>query len=280
MREWKLATSVAEKAGHCLRALFEKEVRFKLKARRNFVTEADEKAQNLIVRAIQREFPGDSILAEEGPFSRTAEAPRRWIIDPLDGTTNFKMGYPHFCVSIAFEENNQLQVGVIYDPLRKELFSAKRGDRAFCNRKPLRLRSDSLSKALLGTGFPYDLKNKGVDHLGQFLDFFDRSLGIRRSGSAALDLAFVAAGRLSGFWQFGLEKWDVAAAALLIRQAGGQVLSLDSPSSKERAEIPINLVAGSPKLARSLRNRIRKFSEQGGKGTLQPPASIVDRRST
>ncbi len=194
------------------------------KQRNDFVTEVDRRAEAEIINVLQRSFPDHSLLCEESGQIGPDDAQYRWIIDPLDGTTNFIHGLPHFSVSIALTQNERLYQAVIYDPMRQELFTASKGEGAFLDSKRLRVSLvKKLDQALLGTGFPY--------RDGQDLDFYQRtsrhfsaqSAGIRRLGSAALDLAYVAAGRLDGTWLTGLQPWDLAAGALIVREAGGLV---------------------------------------------------------
>ncbi|MBX3267401.1 MAG: inositol monophosphatase [Acidobacteria bacterium] len=200
----------------------------------NLVTEADLASEALIVERIKSHFPRHAILAEEaGNAVVTGEdGGHKWIIDPLDGTTNYAHGYPCFCVTIALEHEGEIVLGVTYDPTRDELFTAEKGRGATLNGKPIRVsRTDELGNALLVTGFPYDIKHreKFARHLTEFLL---TSRGVRRDGSAAIDLAYVACGRFDGFWEEGLNPWDVAAGKLLIEEAGGTVSYYDgSPFS-------------------------------------------------
>lgn len=200
----------------------------------NLVTEADLASEALIVERIRSHFPRHAILAEEaGNAVVTGEAGgHKWIIDPLDGTTNYAHGYPCFCVTIALEHQGEVVLGVTFDPTRDELFTAEKGRGATLNGKPIRVsRTDELGNALLVTGFPYDIKHREqfARHLTEFLL---TSRGVRRDGSAAIDLAYVACGRFDGFWEEGLNPWDVAAGKLLIEEAGGTVSYYDgSPFS-------------------------------------------------
>ncbi|MGH7814937.1 MAG: inositol monophosphatase family protein [Candidatus Binataceae bacterium] len=201
----------------------------------DLVTEADREAEAAIIRIIRRAFPDHAILAEESGASAGANArtnsgtnSNRWIIDPLDGTTNFAHGYSPFCVSIAYEHRGIVRLGVVHDAVRKETFVAIRGRGARLNGSPIRVsRIGSLDSALLGTGFPYDCRERRRYYLCFWEEFMKHAQGIRRLGAAALDLAYVAAGRIDGFWEFGLKPWDVAAGALLVREAGGRVTNMD-----------------------------------------------------
>ncbi|HKP73122.1 MAG TPA: inositol monophosphatase family protein [Pyrinomonadaceae bacterium] len=196
----------------------------------DLVTESDIAAERLIVERIRSYYPRHDILAEEaGKVERegSQRSAYKWIIDPLDGTTNYAHGYPCFCVSIALEREGELVVGVIYDPSRDELFAAERGAGATLNGRRIRVTETSdLNRALLCTGFPYDVRDRG-DFARHFYNFIMHAQGVRRDGSAALDLAYVACGRFDGFWEEGLRPWDVAAGAILIEEAGGRVSRYD-----------------------------------------------------
>ncbi len=233
------ALSAARAAGRIhLKRLRRINVELKASNPIDLVTEADREAEGAISAILRRRFPTHSILAEEGA-AETCPAPHRWIVDPLDGTTNFAHGYPQFCVSIAYEEHGRVLIAVVYDALKKEMFSAARGKGARLNGKPIRVsRTAALSSSLLGTGFPYDRRSRPRFYLTFWEAFLLRCQGIRRTGSAALDLANVACGRIDGFWEFGLKPWDVAAGALLVREAGGRVTNMDgSPLDLAGGEI-------------------------------------------
>lgn len=187
----------------------------------NPVTVTDQKAEREIISRIKRSFPQDSILAEESGGTRSS-AERRWIIDPLDGTVNFAHGLPHLCVSIAYERRGKIIMGGIYDPFRKELFFAERGRGAYLNSRSIRVsQTRKLIKSLIVTGFPYEKIEQAEYYINFYKAFLTRSMGIRRLGSAALDLAYVACGRFDAFWEFNLQPWDVAAGLLLVQEAGG-----------------------------------------------------------
>src|SRR5580704_18376757 len=193
----------------------------------DLVTEADQESEATVIEILQRSFPAHAILAEEsGANAHTSE--HRWIIDPLDGTTNFAHTFPQFCVSIAYERRGRIQCAVILDVFKKELFIAGRGKGARLNGKPLRVSQvRRLDLALLATGFPYDRRERRRFYLAFWEAFMLRTHGVRRTGSAALDLAWVACGRVDAFWEFGLKPWDVAAGALLVDEAGGRVTNMD-----------------------------------------------------
>ncbi len=193
----------------------------------DLVTQADKESEVAIIKMIRRAFPDHAILAEEsGASANTSE--HRWIIDPLDGTTNFAHGFPAFCVSIAYEHRGRVQFGLVFDALHKDMFSARRGKGATLNGKPMRVsKAKTLATSLLATGFPYDRRERRRFYLCFWEDMMTRVEGVRRAGSAALDLASVACGRLDGFWEFGLKAWDVAAGSLLVKEAGGTVTNMD-----------------------------------------------------
>lgn len=188
----------------------------------DFVTEVDHAAEREILRTIHRAYPEHAVLAEESGGQGRGEF--LWIIDPLDGTTNFLHGFPVFAVSIGVQRRGTLEYAVVYDPLRNELFTATRGSGATLNDRRIRVSNRTeLAGTLLGTGFPFRGATYLDDYLRMFRELFVQTSGIRRAGSAALDLAYVAAGRLDGFWEIGLKPWDMAAGVLLIREAGGLV---------------------------------------------------------
>jgi myo-inositol-1(or 4)-monophosphatase len=194
----------------------------------DLVTEADHQSEAAVIDVLQRAFPDHTILAEEGSGNSPAASEHRWIVDPLDGTTNFAHTYPQFCVSIGYERRGRIELGVIWDALKKELFVARRGGGARLNRKPMRVSHvRTLETALLATGFPYDRRERRRFYLCFWEAFMLRTHGVRRTGSAALDLAWVACGRIDAFWEFGLKPWDVAAGSLLVEEAGGHVSNMD-----------------------------------------------------
>jgi myo-inositol-1(or 4)-monophosphatase len=197
------------------------------KGETNLVTEVDLASEELIVSRIRRAFPDHAILAEEAQPVRPSGRAPTWIIDPLDGTTNYAHGYPAFSVSIGLEVDGALELGVVYNPNLEELFEAQRGKGAQLNGAPIRVSStSSLSESLLATGFPYDIRTTNVTNLDNFAAFSLQARGVRRAGSAALDLCYVAAGRFDGFWELKLSPWDCAAGYLMVREAGGMVTNL------------------------------------------------------
>ena len=216
----------------------------KEKAANDFVSEVDREAEQAIIRTLLEAYPKHSILAEESGASGNSEY--QWIIDPLDGTTNFLHGFPQYSVSIALAHRGVISQAVIYDPGRNDLFTASKGGGAFLNDMRIRVsRRDHLKPALIATGFPY----RQLEHLEAYLnmmrDIIKNTAGIRRPGSAALDLAYVAAGRVDGFWELGLSKWDIAAGALMITEAGGMIGDLQGNDGYLDSG---NVVAGNPKV--------------------------------
>ncbi len=221
-----LAKQAALEAGGLLREYFRTDFRVSKKGPIDFVTEIDLKSEQLILERIRAAYPDHRILAEEAG-ANSNDSPFNWLIDPLDGTTNYAHGFPAFCVSIALEYGGKLETGVVYDPMAGELFWASRGCGAFLNDEPIRVSDeDALGESLLGTGFSYDPAALRIN-LRLFHEFMTRAAGVRRVGSAARDLACVACGRFDGVWEFQLHPWDVAAGMLLVEEAGGRVTSFE-----------------------------------------------------
>jgi len=218
------AIETAREAGQLLRERFHQHHTVTSKSSPvDLVTEADLVSEQLIVDRIRQRFPDHAILAEEG-LGRAYHSPYHWLIDPLDGTTNYAHGFPIFSVNIAVARGDDVLLGVTYDPLRDELFAAQRGGGAFLNDRRVHVsQATHLGEALLATGFPYSRATEAQNNLGPFNRVMPRVRGIRRGGSAALDLAYVAAGRFDGYWEFWLNPWDWATGALLVTEAGGAV---------------------------------------------------------
>jgi len=219
-----LAESMARAAGQIQRERYETDFTIRSKgASIDLVTEVDEACERLLIDTLRAERPDDAILAEEGGGADRPNADWRWVIDPLDGTMNFAHGYPRFCVSIGVQQNEITEVGVVYDPLLDELFAAQRTRGASRNGRPIRVSGQrELGQALLATGFAYDVHVSEDDNLSSFAHFAKRARGLRRDGSAALNLCYVACGRLDAFWERKLHPWDVCAGNLIVSEAGGR----------------------------------------------------------
>lgn len=224
------AAEIVLRAGDIQMSRRESGFQIEKKGEIDLVTEVDLECERMCRAVLAERFPGHDVLAEElssGP-AEPAAAPYRWVFDPLDGTTNYAHGLPVFCASLALEINGETEVGAIFDPTRRELFTAERGVGAFLNGTRLQVsHASSLLNALLVTGFPYDVHQQLQRLLETFGAFLGRARAVRRLGSAALDLCYVAAGRFDGFWEQRLKPWDVAAGALIVREAGGQVSGMD-----------------------------------------------------
>jgi len=219
-----VATEAARAAGAILLDYAKSGFRIEHKNPVNLVTDADHAAEECVINHIRHEFPDHRVLAEERGQVDLTPSPYLWIIDPLDGTTNFAHGYPAYCVSIGLEREGRCVVGVIFDPTRQELFDARIGGGAKLNGHPIHVSSTGiLDQALLVTGFAYDIRETEHNNLDHFVRFALKAQGIRRTGSAALDLCYVAAGRFDGFWEVKLNPWDMAAGSIVLREAGGQI---------------------------------------------------------
>ncbi len=235
-------------------------IKVEKKGRNDFVSEADYAAEQAVIEVIRKHYPDHAIVAEES--GRQGESEYEWIIDPLDGTTNFLHGFPVFCVSVGVLHNGRIEHGAVYDPLRQEMFTASRGQGAQLESHRIRVsgRTD-LSRALLGTGFPYRDSNEAFDpYMNMLVAAMKNTAGVRRAGAAALDLCYVACGRFDAFWETGLKSWDLAAGALIIREAGGIISGLDG---SENFLDTGHVLAGTPKiysaLARLFAPDIRKM---------------------
>ncbi len=234
-----LALRLAREAGAIQRERFESPLEIRSKsAAIDLVTEVDHACEEHIVSALQRERPADAIVAEEGRGDDHAGAEWRWVIDPLDGTTNYAHGYPRFCVSIGVERRGEACIGVVFDPLLGELYAAQRGRGATRNGAPIRVSAEArIGNALVATGFPYDLHQTLEDNLDHFVRVVKSVRAIRRDGSAALDLCYVACGRLDAFWELKLKPWDVVAGRLIVEEAGGRVTNLQgAPAPRDGRE--------------------------------------------
>ncbi len=242
------AITAARAAGNVILRNMDKVDRLtiEVKAQNDFVSEVDRKAEEQVIYTLRKAYPDHGILAEESGLDEGTNNDYLWIIDPLDGTTNFLHGFPQFAVSIALKFRNRLEVAVVFDPVKNELFTAARGEGAQLNERRIRVTAQKgLDGALLGTGFPF----KQPQHLDTYLKTFKAvhpdAAGIRRAGSAALDLAWVAAGRMDGFWELGLSSWDMAAGILLVREAGGIVTDFSGDGNYLETG---NVIAAAPKL--------------------------------
>jgi len=250
-----IATRAARSAGNILIRYFEHTDTLTIteKRKNDFVSEVDKAAEDAIIEVLRTSFPEHSILGEESGSHKGNDY--QWVIDPLDGTTNYLHGQPHFSISIALKHKGQLEHGVIYDPLREELFSASRGAGAFLNDRRIRVtQRKGLEGSIIGTGFPYKDHSHLDAYLGMLRDIITETAGIRRPGSAALDFAYVAAGRLDGFWELGLSEWDFAAGALMVKEAGGVVTDV---TGGDRHLESGNVIAGSFKTHAALLNLIK-----------------------
>ncbi len=260
-----IAVRAARRAGTLILRSLEHpdEVQSELKGRRDYVSNVDRNAEAAIIETLRKAYPEHRIVAEEsGESGRSDYA---WIVDPLDGTTNFLHGYPQFAISIALAVRGQVEHGLIYDPLRDELFTASRGGGAQLNNRRLRVsRCRGLDHALLATGFPVRdtrLIEPAVRSLAVFLQRVD---GVRRAGAASLDLAYVAAGRLDGFWEFGLKPWDIAAGALLVLEAGGLI---GTPVAGADPWTHGDIVAATPKVYEPIMQVLRELPDRPGEAS-------------
>ena len=243
------------------------------KDRNDFVTETDRQSERMIKETLSKVFPEIGFLAEEE--GSRPEGDSYWIVDPLDGTTNFIHGFPHIAVTIALVDAGRIVLGLAYDPLREELFEASLGGGAFLGGEPIEVsRAERLEDALLGTGFPFRIHRQLDDYMALFRELFSGCRGVRRAGAAVLDLAYVAAGRLDGFFELGLNPWDVAAGALLIREAGGTVTDFfNGPAFVSSGTI----VAGPGPVHRALVRETERFftAEKVAPLAIDPPLGVV-----
>ena len=258
-----IAVKAARRAGAIINraALDRTKLEIRAKNKNDFVTQVDRAAENAIIDIIRQAFPDHAILGEETGVSdgkgkaAGAKAEYRWIIDPLDGTTNFIHGFPQYCVSIALYHRGVAAHGVIYDPLKNELFTASKGSGAFLDDRRIRVsKCVNLKDALVGTGIPFKEVGSVDRYLRQLKEIMLNSSGVRRAGAAALDLAYVACGRLDGFWEMGLSRWDMAAGSLLVKEAGGLVGGLTGEDDWYESG---DIVAGTPKVFAQLIEALR-----------------------
>ena len=252
-----IATQAARAASRIILRYFDQleKVEINEKSRNDFVTNVDHLAEAEIIAVIEKAYPNHSIIAEESG-TQTKDNPENitWIIDPLDGTANFSRGLPHFSISIAIKKNNELEAGLIYDPIRNELFTALKGSGAFLDRRRIRVSTiKSLDQALLGTGFPFRDPHHTTPYMNTFKHIFPQCSGLRRAGSAALDLAYIAAGRLDGFWEPSLKEWDIAAGALMIQEAGGMICDFNGQETFLETG---SVIAGNPRIFKLLSEEV------------------------
>jgi myo-inositol-1(or 4)-monophosphatase len=239
MRDYvEVAVEAAKLGGDVLKQSYGQVKKIEYKGEINIVTEADKRSEEVIVDLLTTRFPKHSILGEEGTdMERPSEF--KWVIDPLDGTTNYAHDYPIFCVSVALEKGGEVIVGAVYQPIFDELFVAERGNGAYLNGRKIQVsRVDKLKQSLLSTGFPYDVLADPRQAMRYFAAFVDTAQAVRRDGAAALDLCYVAMGRFDGFWEVRLKPWDTAAGVLIITEAGGTVTDFQgSPHSIYKDEV-------------------------------------------
>jgi myo-inositol-1(or 4)-monophosphatase len=253
------ALNIAERAARAAGTIIVRSIgrieslRIDEKSRNDFATEVDHRAEDEIIRIIRNAYPDHSIIAEESGLHKGNEF--TWIIDPLDGTTNFLHGFPHFAVSIALVRQGKIEQAVVYDPMKQEMFSASRGSGALLNNRRIRVSGQpSLKGCLLGTGFPFGEQKHLETYLQMFRSLSNDAAGVRRPGAASLDLAYVAAGRFDGFWEIGLKQWDMAAGALLVQEAGGIVSDFTNGHTYLSSG---NLIAANAKLHPIIADSIR-----------------------
>lgn len=256
-----IALRAARKAGDIVARASEQVYTLEVKEKNanDFVTEIDRASEKEVIYHLSKAYPDHGFLGEEGGQQGNTNSDYQWIIDPVDGTTNFIHGIPHFAISIACLYKGQLEHAVILDPIRREEFTASRGKGAQLNGRRMRVSSrKSLDGALIGTGIPF--KSRSEQHIPAFVKSLEmvasQTAGIRRAGAASLDLAYVAAGRLDGFWEIGLNKWDIAAGILLVRESGGLIADFKAGSNYMESG---NIVAGNPKCFKSLLQSVQPF---------------------
>jgi myo-inositol-1(or 4)-monophosphatase len=224
------AIKAAKQAGEIQRQYYGRDKKIEFKGEINLVTEVDKKSEKMIVEYLKSQFPDHSVLAEEGSNSDES-SDYKWVIDPLDGTTNYAHNYPFFAVSIGLEKNREIVAGVVYHPIWEELFVAEKGSGAFLNGERIVVsKVENLRRALVTTGFPYDLKKIPPEAFHYFKNFMETSQAVRRDGSAALDLCYLAMGRMDGFWEQDLNPWDTAAGLIIVQEAGGLVTNFKTSS--------------------------------------------------
>ncbi|MBZ4329745.1 inositol monophosphatase family protein [Corallococcus sp. AS-1-12] len=257
----RTAEEGARMAGHILRERFPQHRTIEFKGGIDLVTDADRASEDALLAFLRQRHPHHAILAEESGATQGTDT-FRWIVDPLDGTTNYSHQVPHFCVSVAVEGPEGTVAGAVYDPMRDELFSAAKGQGATLNGVPLKASpTATLERALLCTGFPYDVRERPDLPVGLFSQLILLAQGMRRTGSAALDLAYVAAGRFDGYFEFGLKPWDIAAGGLLVAEAGGVIVHIDGrPFDVLKGDV----LASGANLAPQLMAQAKRFLDEIG----------------
>ncbi|MCM2680153.1 inositol-1-monophosphatase [Echinimonas agarilytica] len=258
-----IAVRAARAAGSVILKGYEQldRIETEIKGTNDFVTNIDRDAEQAIIQTIKKAYPDHNVVAEESGITDGADKDFQWIIDPLDGTTNFVRGVPHFAVSIALKFKGKLDQAVVYDPIRDELFTASRGAGAQLNGYRIRVsKAQDLKGTLLGTGFPFKAKHHFPAYQAMFAELFEDAADIRRAGSAALDMAYVAAGRLDGFWEIGLKPWDTAAGELLVREAGGIICDF---AGGHNHSVSGNTVAASPRVTQRILKAIKPHLGEG-----------------
>jgi myo-inositol-1(or 4)-monophosphatase len=252
---------LAREAGAILRAGYSKEHQVNYKGVIDLVTEVDHQSEAFLLGEIKTLFPDHHIVAEESGVIQ-GDDEHSWFVDPLDGTVNYAHNIPIFCVSVAYASQGSLILGAVYDPMRDEMFMAERGRGAYLNDKPLRVSAvTELQKSLLVTGFPYDAWNTRQDNFANFVHFAKLTQGVRRLGSAALDLCYVAAGRFDGFWEMSLKPWDVAAGGLICEEAGAQVTNVSG--ARDYLSSPQSVVAATPGIHDRMLQELKSLMPEG-----------------
>ena len=253
---FQTASIAARESGKIIKNQFGKKKEIMFKGRINPVTDVDMKSEAAIIEIIKNQYPDHDIITEESQIE-LAGSPFRWIIDPLDGTVNYSHDYPVCAVSIALEINGMIEIGVIYNPIREEFFHAVRGQGAYLNDEPIHVsKIENMEKSLLATGFPYDIRERRNNNLAQFNHLMMEAEGIRRDGSAALNLACTAMGRVEGYWEITISPWDIAAGILMVKEAGGEVADLENrPLSIYQKQV----VATNGLIHAKLMEELRKF---------------------
>lgn len=253
--EMETACRAALESGRILKELFGNVTGVSKKGEIDLVTEADLRSERAVIDIISGRFPCDSIMAEESG-EQGGESDRKWIIDPLDGTTNFAHSFPFFAVSIGFQVENEIVLGVVYNPCMNEFFEAEKGGGAFLNKKPISVsKRKDLKDSLVGTGFPYDIHENSADVMDCLKKMIVSVQGVRRAGAASVDLCYLAAGRLDGFWEKGLKPWDTAAGSIIVREAGGV---LSDYSGNDYSPYGKNILAANPFIHGKMLDVLRK----------------------